>query len=241
MREAFEIGGHLIEIKKIKQHGEFLPMVEREFHFSPRTAQRMMNAAERFAGKYDTVSRLPIHLSAIYQLAGPDVPEGARDEAISAAQSISVAKARGAVTKAVAKALIRKHTKADDDGADPFFGLSLDDLQRLTGSFCFFDEEQIRADLRRAKDGPYPPEDIVSRLKLLIRPMQKVLARETVRRRELALYLGTETRDRAYATAVRSELAALFIKEYFDDDANFALLVERIDEASRLQRQKAAA
>ena len=241
MREAFEIGLHLIEIKKIKQllpHGKFLPMIEREYHFGPRTAQRMMNAAEKFAGKYDTVSHLPIHLTAIYLHAGPDVPEGARDEAIRSAQS------GGVVTKAVAKALIRKHTKADDDDADPFFGLSLDDLQRLTGSFCFFDEEQIRADLRRANDGPYPPEDIVSRLKLLISRMQKVLARETRRRGELGIYLGTETRDRAYATAVRSELAALFIEEYFDDDANFDLLCERVASAQRvreLHRPKADA
>ena len=79
---------------------------------------------------------------------------------------------------------------------------------------------------------------------VLIRRMQKVLARETGRIGEHGIYLGTELRDRAYATAVRSELAALFIEEYFDDDANFDLLCERVASAQRvreLRRPKADA
>ena len=43
---------------------------------------------------------------------------------------------------------------------------------------------------------------------------------------------------------MRSELADLFIKEYFDDDANFALLCEKVASAQRVResrRPKAAA
>jgi hypothetical protein len=58
-RSMFEIGKELLVVKDILEHGKFGPWLEANFDFDPRTAQRWMAVAEKFDGKYDTVSYLP--------------------------------------------------------------------------------------------------------------------------------------------------------------------------------------
>jgi hypothetical protein len=106
-RNRLEIGRYLNEAGKLSLgHGEFLSWFERQkFHFSLRTAERMMNAARAFEGKFDTVSILPFHWSAITLLSTRHMPEAARDEAISLAQS------GRQVDRTVAKQIIAEHRK----------------------------------------------------------------------------------------------------------------------------------
>jgi hypothetical protein len=249
-RDAFEIGWRLIAIKQLKQqtpHGSFLPYLKRQFHFGVRTAQRMMNAAEKFAGQYDTVSHLPIHLTAIYLLAGPGVAGEAREDAIKIAQ------AGRTVTKAVAKAIIKRLHNGDGDGdADPFGGLTDDDYCRLTGTLGFFrdrsdlrrskqDLRRHKEDLRRAREGPLPPPgEIVPRLEWLVRGIEKLRVGERNRIRKQVGFLGEKIRDRHFARMVRREVADLVIGEFADDDDNFALLLERIEGARESRRPAAA-
>jgi hypothetical protein len=78
------IGRELIAAKDELPHGEFGPWLLAEFGMSDRTARNYMRVAESF--KTETVSDLPIAARALYLLAGGDVPEEAREEAIERAQ-----------------------------------------------------------------------------------------------------------------------------------------------------------
>jgi hypothetical protein len=100
-----EIGRRLIEVKKLLGHGNFLPWVEAEFQWSAKTAENYMRAAEAFGDKFETVSNLPITITALYELSAPDVPPEARAEAME------IAKTGKPVKKAAAKTTIANHTQ----------------------------------------------------------------------------------------------------------------------------------
>lgn len=183
----------------------------------------MMNVAEKFAGKFDTVSNLAIHLTAIYLLAGSDVPEVVRDEALEIASSGLP------VTKETAKRLIAKHkAQPDDDDADPFGGLSPDDVGRASGTLGFFGLD----DLRRPKaESPYPPDDVLSLLAFLMRGIHNLYVRERGRRKKHDEFRCKGLRDAYFAGLVRHDLADVVIEGFSDDDANFDLLRERVGRA----------
>ncbi len=94
-------GQRLTETKALLPHGQFQDWVEIEFGFSQRTAQNLMNVAERFAGKSETVSLFSD--STLYLLAAPSTPEPAVE---AAAQE---ARATGKLTKERTKAIIAEH------------------------------------------------------------------------------------------------------------------------------------
>jgi hypothetical protein len=68
-----EIGENLLKAKALTGHGGFGRYLKAEFDMSERTAERYMAAAERFAGKSDTVSDLPPTL--VYKLAAKSTPD----------------------------------------------------------------------------------------------------------------------------------------------------------------------
>ena len=69
---VIETGRDLLGVKDQLDHGQFIAWVEAECALSPRTAQRMMAAAEWAEGKNDTVSHLPP--TVIYALSAPSTP-----------------------------------------------------------------------------------------------------------------------------------------------------------------------
>jgi hypothetical protein len=99
--DIIEIGNRLIAVKGRLQHGEWLPWLEREFGWSERGAQNYIAVANAFSGKSATVADLPIDAGALYLLAGPTVPEPAREKAVERAEQ------GDRITKAEAEKLIR--------------------------------------------------------------------------------------------------------------------------------------
>jgi hypothetical protein len=92
-----EIGRELIAAKAEVRHGEWLQWLDREFGWSIETARKFMQVAEAFP---EIPTRLEFDASALYALSSSDVPQEARDAAITQA------KAGEHVTKAHAEALI---------------------------------------------------------------------------------------------------------------------------------------
>lgn len=76
-----DTGRDLLEIKERLGHGHFGKWLKAEFDWTERTAERYMQAAERFADKSDTVSDLPPTI--VYQLSSPSTPATVRDEIVS--------------------------------------------------------------------------------------------------------------------------------------------------------------
>ncbi|MFO0979671.1 MAG: DUF3102 domain-containing protein [Planctomycetaceae bacterium] len=81
--DMLAIGESLLEVKALLPHGQWLPWLDVEFSMTPRTAQRLMNAAERWRGKCETVSHLG--LSVIYAL--EDASDSAVEELVERAKS----------------------------------------------------------------------------------------------------------------------------------------------------------
>lgn len=101
-----EAGEHLLAVKGLLAHGQWLDWLGVEFGMSDRTAQRMMSVAEQFSGKSDTVSNLST--TVLYLLAADSTPEPARAAVIDRAASgetVTVAAAKAAIQEAKPKRL----------------------------------------------------------------------------------------------------------------------------------------
>ena len=84
--EAIKIGVELRKIKRALGHGKFIDWLQAEFgEAEVRTLQRLMAVAQRFEGKNDTVSFLP--LSVIYKLASRSTPQAIVEATIKDLQS----------------------------------------------------------------------------------------------------------------------------------------------------------
>ena len=81
-QQVVEIGQRLAEVKARLGHGAFGRWLEAEFDWTDQTARRFMWVAERFGQNQQIVDFAP---SALYLLAAPTVPEGARQEALATA------------------------------------------------------------------------------------------------------------------------------------------------------------
>jgi hypothetical protein len=227
-REKLQIGWHLNEIKRLKAevpHGHFMQWVGRNFIFGIKTAERYMNAARAFEGKFDIVSNLPITETALYALGGRDVPARAIDVAIAHAET-----GQG-INEDWAKSIIfeaRRHERIEAGKADPFMGLSDEDVARVTQSLGFFRDADDN--LRRSKSDPIPPHDILTWISTLMRAVKKVHDREAHRRREHKIYLGAEERDLAYAELTWSELTDVIV-DVFSRAAHLDMLGKTIERA----------
>lgn len=103
-QDIIDIGQKLIEVKGRLGHGHFGGWLESEFSWTPMTAQRFMQVAERF--KNNNLLDFNIAPSALYALAAPSTPEPARIEAVSRAQSGEI------ITHSAAKTIINGHKPA---------------------------------------------------------------------------------------------------------------------------------
>ena len=99
--DILQIGARLCEVKALLPHGQFQNWAEDEFGMSKRTAQNLMNVAQRFLDKSETVSFLGT--SVLYLLASPSIPGAAIDAVVEYAQ------ANGAPTKAETQRIIAEH------------------------------------------------------------------------------------------------------------------------------------
>jgi hypothetical protein len=84
--DVIEIGRLLVESKELVGHGDWLPWLSREFHWSDKTAERLMQV-HKLSLKNDNLSNLAIPLSGLYELAKPSTPETAKQEVISRAEA----------------------------------------------------------------------------------------------------------------------------------------------------------
>jgi len=111
--DLIQIGTNLIEAKKLCEHGEWLPWLEREFTdeyaLTHRSAQHYMNVAQKFGDKYETVSYLPIAATALYMLSVTSVPDEAREEAITRAA------AGETISKKKANQIIKQYTSVSKE------------------------------------------------------------------------------------------------------------------------------
>src|SRR5262252_856838 len=89
--DVAEIGGRLIEVKRLVGHGHWLPWLDREFGWNEQTALNFMRVHEFVEGLsnsktiLDLVLTLPV--SSVYLLAAPSTPQEARDEIIEHAEA----------------------------------------------------------------------------------------------------------------------------------------------------------
>jgi hypothetical protein len=79
------IGQWLTEAKARLKHGQWLPWLESEFGWSQKTAWNFMQVYESI--KLETVTNLPIDVSALYLIAAPKTPEPVRQEIIKRAEA----------------------------------------------------------------------------------------------------------------------------------------------------------
>jgi hypothetical protein len=77
--------GRLIECKRIRKYGNWLPWLEQEFGWTDDTALNFMRIHELSKSRNFRDLRLPV--SALYLLAAPSTPTEARDEIIERAQA----------------------------------------------------------------------------------------------------------------------------------------------------------
>lgn len=82
--DIIEIGQKLIEVKARLGHGHFYGWLGSEFDWTPMTASRFMNVADKF--KSNNLLDLNFAPSALYLLAAPSTPESIRVEAIERAE-----------------------------------------------------------------------------------------------------------------------------------------------------------
>ena len=97
---VMDIGQRLIEVKERLPHGRFGGWLGQEFGWSERTARNFMAVTRQF--KTANFADLSIAPSALYALAGPSVPEAARQEAVQRAGN-------GPVTHKQARQIIEQH------------------------------------------------------------------------------------------------------------------------------------
>jgi hypothetical protein len=108
--DLIEIGGRLIECKRLVGHGNWLPWLEREFKMSADTAERFMSL-HRLQGQipHGAESQLPV--GGLYLLAKPSTPETVRDDVFrraGAGEALSVAEIRQAIDQARGKSPVHK-------------------------------------------------------------------------------------------------------------------------------------
>lgn len=107
--DLYHIGANLLEAQELLEYGEFLPWIQTEFGMSKSSAYRFMDVARTFKDKLPNLGNLTIAASALYQLASPDTPKEAREEALE------LAFAGERITNAKAVELIKKHTSVTQE------------------------------------------------------------------------------------------------------------------------------
>ena len=100
-QEIIEIGGHLIEAKKLAGHGSWGAWLEMEFGWSERSAQNFIRVAEM--AKSANVADLNVDVSSLYLLAAPKTPAAAIEAVAKrsdAGEKLSLADIKDVIAKA---------------------------------------------------------------------------------------------------------------------------------------------
>ncbi|WP_212501411.1 DUF3102 domain-containing protein [Bradyrhizobium lablabi] len=84
--DIVEIGRLLTECKAQLGHGQWLPLLAREFGWSERTAQNFISVHGMLSGKSATVADLAIDAKALYALATRSMPNSVREQMLARAQ-----------------------------------------------------------------------------------------------------------------------------------------------------------
>ena len=95
-----QAGEHLIAMKDMLQHGQWLDWLQTEFQMSQPTASRMMAVAEKFGSKVFNLNNL--QPSVLYMLAGDSVPEPAREAVFNTAAAgvkVTIADAKAVISQ----------------------------------------------------------------------------------------------------------------------------------------------
>jgi hypothetical protein len=102
IENVIEIGHRLTEARKLCEHGQWLPWLEREFGWTDRHARNFM-AVYEISSKSENFSDLNLPISGLYLLAHPSTPEAARQQVVNRAASgerISVTEIKQEITEA---------------------------------------------------------------------------------------------------------------------------------------------
>jgi hypothetical protein len=105
VEDIIEVGNDLLAVKEKLPHGQFGPWLKAEFGWGERTAQNFMSVAEQFGAKTEIIADLTIQPTAAYLLAGPSVPDEARQVALERAE------AGEKITTSVAKEIVAQTKK----------------------------------------------------------------------------------------------------------------------------------
>ena len=81
---VIETGRDLYRVKQRLGHGLFSRWLHAEFSMTARTAQKYMNVAAVFEGKYEPSSHLPV--SVLYDVASPSFPADTREDVLQRLQ-----------------------------------------------------------------------------------------------------------------------------------------------------------
>jgi hypothetical protein len=142
VEDIIEIGRDLIAVKKSLPHGQFERWIEAEFGMAVRTAQRFIQAADRFGAKSDTVSLLPV--SVLYELAAPSTDDVIVEEVVSRVsngekvtkEDVATLKAEWASERKDLKRQIddAKHKAKDAQATGIDYGQQIEGLRRELGA-----------------------------------------------------------------------------------------------------------
>lgn len=166
IEDIIDVGTELLAVKEVVGHGHFGAWLRAEFGWTVRTAQNFMSVAERFGGNTKSLSHLPIQPTAAYLLAGPSVPDEARQVAVEKAEAgveinTAVAKEIVATTKKKGKKKARpvpagklglRLTKVLERYRERWKPDDLSDLARQLREFADELEKPGRGNKKKAKE-----------------------------------------------------------------------------------------
>jgi hypothetical protein len=204
-RNGFKIGERLIRVKARVGHRRFMPWVRDEFEFGMKTAENYMNMFKIFGDKIETVTNLPITITALYLLAGRNVP------AAAIGMALSLAAAGHAVNRTLAIEIVNQCWRQANR-----------DRRR----------RPRRPDSRRDKLKP-SPDDIVTRLAAMHEGLSRLIKKAKY---EIEMFGPAGIDHRIFSRNARRLLIRLIVADFWDDDENFALLLEMI-ERCRVSRE----
>jgi hypothetical protein len=117
-RTAFKIAQRLAYVRKLVGHRKFTNWVKRSFVWSRKTAYNYLNLLKVFGENCETVTHLPIGLSALYLLAEKDTPQEVRDAALRVADQFAAEPELGIVDREFVKGMLIIYWKKQREGIE---------------------------------------------------------------------------------------------------------------------------
>ena len=150
---VIENGRDLLEVRNALGHGHFTQWLEQTFPFTDRTAQRWMNAAERYGGKTDIMSVL--NDTVLLMLAAPSTPEEVRQEIearAAAGEKITIAEVER--LKREARAALEETARLEAERSELLTRVSdATSREQEARDHLRLAREQAKADMQKAARG----------------------------------------------------------------------------------------